>query len=351
MKYEEVLERSEERGVTEEEALTLFEKTDRLSRYLRLFETASRVRDANVGTDFELWPFSLSTNTGCSTDPPCRYCGEASEEVKMGTDEETIASEGEVAEAARIAESMGFPGVQLGGGCSGRGGEEAVNDSRIVKDETDLKIFVNYGYDMSEENIAKLEELGVERVGCSLETVNREIFERIKPGDSLEERKKVANLIDESDLGLASGMMIGVGESYEDRVDHLFQLKKFDSLNYTYVSGFFPIPGTPMENRPPASSLDIAKTIAIMRLVLRDVDIGGSFGRDDQLQLWMMAGTSQRNVHGMFEPKESGKGFSKRFNGERREIGDNFVFINSLPTYAEMVKEAGLKPVPAAGGG
>jgi len=349
VKYKDVLEEARNREITREEAIYLFKETTTEERLLELLKTASYVRDKNMGREFKLWPFALSTNKGCSTNPPCRYCGQASSKIKMDISKDRIASPEEVAKAARIAEDLGFEGVQLGGGCSGHKGEEAVRDTEIVRSETNLQVFVNYGYDMSEENIKKLKKLGVKRIGCSLETVNEEIFRKIKPGDSLEERKKVANLIDSNGVGLGSGLMIGIGESYEDRVEHIFYLKGFDNLNYVYVSGFFPIPGTPMEDRPPASSIDIAKTLAITRFVHRNIDIGGSFGRDDQLQLWILAGTNIRHIHGMFQPKMNKKSFTPKFKGKITKISDRFVFINSLPIYAKMIKEAGLKPIPNAG--
>ncbi|MCK4420018.1 radical SAM protein [Candidatus Aerophobetes bacterium] len=346
MEYKDILDEAKDREITKEKAVYLLREANNEGRLLELFKTASYVRDKNMGREFKLWPFALSTNKGCSTNPPCRYCGIASPKVKMDTSKDRIASPEEVAKAARIVENLGFEGVQLGGGCSGNKGKEAVRDTEIVKSETDLQVFVNYGYDMSEENIKKLKKLGVNRIGCSLETINEEIFRKIKPGDSLEERKKVANLIDKNGVGLGSGLMIGIGESYEDRVDHIFYLKGFENLNYVYVSGFFPIPGTPMENREPASSIDIAKTLAITKLVHRNIDIGGSFGRDEQLQLWILAGTNLRHVHGMFEPKIKKRGFASRFNGKITEISGRFIFINSLPTYAKMIEEAGLEPLP-----
>lgn len=346
MNLQELLEEAKSRRITKNEALYLFKETKSEKSFLKLLETAGYVRDQNVGRKIEFWPFALSANKGCSTNPPCQYCGMASDKVRMGIGDDRIASEREVAKAAKIAEKQGFKGVQLGGGCSGNQGAEAVTDSKIVKSKTSLKVFVNYGYDMSEQNICRLKELGIEMVGCSFETINQELFSKIKPGDSLEERKRVANLIDENNLGLASGLMIGIGETYEDRVKHLFYLRKFKNLKYVYVSGFYPIPGTPMEAKPPATSVDIAKTIAITRLIHRSAAIGGSFGRDDQLQLWILAGINHRNIHGMFEPKNRRKGVSWRFKGETKEVSENFVFVNSLPIYSQMATEIGLTSIP-----
>jgi len=81
--------------------------------------------------------------------------------------------------------------------------------------------------------------------------------------------------------------------------------------------------------------------MAITRLVHRNIDLDGAFGRDDQLQLWIMAGTNHRIIHGIFEPKN--KIFPHKFRGEVQEIGEDFVFVNVLPIYVNMIEETGLK--------
>lgn len=340
MKFYETLEEAEEREITKEEALFLFESANDWIKISQLLSTASYVRDKNLGRVFKLDAFILSSNKGCKTNLPCRYCGQASQKFKFFT---KVATPGEVAESAKIAEQLGFKGVQCGGGCSGYKGAEAVEDTRIIKDSTNLDVFVNYGADMSEENILKLKHLGVGRIGCSFETINEALFKKIKPGDSLDGRKKVAQLIDEHSVKLATGIMIGISESYTDRVNHIFYLKKFENLSTIYISGFFPIPGTPMEGYSAATPIEIAKTMAITRLAHPYADLDGSFGRDDHLQLWIMAGANRRIIHGIFESKNK-IAFTKHFYGEQTQIGEDFIFINTLPIYANMIQEMGLNP-------
>ncbi len=343
MDYEKILEEAKNREITKEEALYLFKNTDNTEKFLSLLKTASYVRDQNLGRRFKLWVHIPSTTTGCITNPACRYCWNSSR-IKGMRSVNKSASPAEIAKIAKIAEEIGFEGVQPGGGCTGKMGKDAIRDAEIIKENTNLKVYVNYGYDMCEESILKLKSLGVERIGCQLEVINPEIFYRIKPGDNLDKRKEIMEIIEKHNVGLDSGIMIGVGESYQDRVDAIFYLKKFKNLKRTSVCGFLPIPGTPMESELPATTRDIAITIAIMRLVFRDIDIEGSFGRDEQLQLWIMAGTNIRLVHGMFRPKDTGDGFKKDpFRAKVLDVTDNFRFINLLPFYLKMIEEAGLK--------
>lgn len=253
MRFNETLDEAKEREITNEEAQILFESANDWSKISQLLSTASYVRDKNLGRFFKLDAFILSSNKGCKTDPSCRYCGQASQKFKFFT---KVATPMEVAESAKIAEQIGFKGVQCGGGCSGYKGAEAVENTKIVKD---------------------------------------------------------------------------------------FYLKNFKNLSTIYISGFFPIPGTPIEGYPPATSIDIAKTMAITRFAHPYADLDGSFGRDDQLQLWIMAGTNRRIIHGIFESKNK-IAFSRHFYGEPKQIGEDFIFLNTLPIYANVIKEMGLKP-------
>lgn len=343
MNYRKILEEAKDREITKEEALYLFKNTDNTEKFLSLLETASYVRDKNLGKEFKLWVHVPSTTKGCITSPPCRYCWNSSRNKKVRFMNKSASPE-EIVKLVKIAEEIGFEGVQPGGGCTGRMGKDAVEDTEIIKKNTNLKVYVNYGYDMCEENILKLKELGVERIGCQLEVINPEVFYRIKPGDNLDKRKEIMEIIERHNVGLDSGIMIGVGESYQDRVEGIFYLKKFKNLKRTSVCGFLPIPGTPMENRLPATARDIAITIAIMRLVFRNIDLEGSFGRDEQLQLWIMAGTNIRLIHGLFRPKNSKNGFNRDpFKVKTIDVTENFQFANLLPFYLKIIEETGLK--------
>lgn len=58
-----------------------------------------------------------------------------------------------------------------------------------------------------------------------METINRKLFKDLKPGENLEDRIKVCKLVSEANIELSSGLLIGIGESYYDRLMHLKFLK------------------------------------------------------------------------------------------------------------------------------
>jgi biotin synthase len=342
MHYDELLGQALERDITPEEALFLFEETNDMGRFIDLLKCASQVRDKQKGNEFKLWCHLPSMTKGCITKPPCRYCGVAPAAHKKNAP--PPAKPEQLAAMAKMAERLGFEGVQPGGGCTGLMGSDAYDDAKVIKDATGLKVYSNYGYDMSEENIIRLKEIGIDRIGAQLEFVHPEMFYKIKPGDNLDGRKKVLALLEKHNVGLDSGLMIGVGESLQDRVDGIFYLKGFKNLVRTSICGFKPMPGTPMQKQMPATSMDIATTLAIMRLALRDVDIEGTFGRDDQLQLWIAAGTNMRLIHGSFRrASQNGHGPRPFFKAETTPVADDYEYVDLLPFYLRMIEEAGMK--------
>ena len=144
---------------------------------------------------------------------------------------------------------------------------------KIVKKYTNLEVLVNAGADLTEESIKELKKYGIDTICCNLETVNEELFKKVKPGEELEDRIRVCKLVNKYDIELSTGLLIGIGESYEDRVEHLFYLKNELVVGEVPIMGFNPYKGTPMENHPKCSALEQAKTIAITRLIFPNIRI------------------------------------------------------------------------------
>ena len=79
-----------------------------------------------------------------------------------------------------------------------------------------------WGADLNKESLKELGKYETDTICCNLETVNQNLFNELKPGEKLEDRIKICNNISDSGIELSSGLLIGLGESYIDRADHLF---------------------------------------------------------------------------------------------------------------------------------
>ncbi len=77
-----------------------------------------------------------------------------------------------------------------------------------------------------------------------------------------------------------SGILVGIGETWEERVDSLFALKQLNDeyghIQEIIVQNFSPKSGIRMEKFPPPSFNDMLKTVAISRLI---------FGKDMNVQI------------------------------------------------------------------
>ena len=236
----------------------------------KLFEVAAEIRD-NQSKTIKLTSTVHITNK-CQIQPRCEYCGFAEETSSKGYYNAFYKSDEEILAAVKSIEEAHIPRVSCSGGY-GYKGKQAVNACKIVKQNSDLEILVNVGGDLTQKSIDKLAELGADTVCCNLETINEEVFYKRKPGDSLEQRKLTCQRVSDAGIGLSSGLLLGIGESVEDRLKHLRYLSNFKTLEEIPVMGFNPYEDTPMANEKPFPLKEQLKIVAVTRIMYPSIRI------------------------------------------------------------------------------
>jgi len=337
MEFNGALVKALEGGISREEALFLLKEVKTADRYLELFRAASHVRESEVGDIFKFDGF-IGTITPCTTSPPCRYCGRSARPESFSN----ILTPEEVALAAKLIEATGTKRVELGGGTLWSGADSLVLEAvRAVRSAANLEVWVNVGPCLSRKALEELKTLGVAEVCSSLETINEKIFREAKPGDDFHARVKFAKTIKDVGLKLNSVMMVGIGSSYKDYVDHIFWFKEV-GVDHFCITGFNPIPGTPFETRMPATSYEVAKVIAVSRLVLRKADIGiGGIMNDPQLlPLAIMAGAN-RAIHLGVHVHRPGR-WAQRYKCVESKQFNGLEFVNLLPLTVRIVEGMGM---------
>lgn len=326
---------------SKDEALLLFQEVNTPERFLRLAETALRVRSKEAGTLFKFDGF-IGTITKCDIDPPCKYCRRSAQgEVDPFGNVLTIA---EIEIAAKLMEEAGIKIVELGGGTPSKGAAEEVKEAvQAVKRVSNLDIWVNVGPALNTKDLLELKDMGVKEVCSSLEAFNHEVFREAKPGDNIDARKKLVQDIDAAGIGLTSVMMVGLGSNYTDYVSHIFWLKSFKNLSHFVITGLNPMPGTLFAHRPMANPLEVAKVGAIARLIFRNCDIsfGGMMNDPRLLPLSMMAGAN-RTIHLGAHAHKTGA-WRQRHPGTVSKVIGNIEFVNMLPLTMRLIKEWGME--------
>ncbi len=251
------------------EVLTLF-NANSSEEMQHIVETAGNIRNLS-NKKIKLTSTVHLTNI-CQVTPKCKYCGFAAKTSSEGYYHPFYKKEEEILKAALSVENSGISRISCSG-AHGYRGKQAVNAAKIVKENTSLELLVNVGSDLNTQSLKELSIHETDTVCCNLETVNETLFNDLKPGEKLKHRVQICEMISALDLELSSGLLIGLGESYKDRVNHLFFLKQFSSLGEIPIMGFNPYKDTPMANHPPCSLKEQMKTIAITRIMYNDIRI------------------------------------------------------------------------------
>jgi biotin synthase len=105
------------------------------------------------------------------------------------------------------------------------------------------------------------------------ETSNREIFKRLKPDITLEERLELIRYLKSLGFILATGFLVGLPqENNEDIINNILLTHSFKPQMYSF-GPFIPTKATPLEAQPLVHKDTMLKTIAISRLLDKDSNI------------------------------------------------------------------------------
>ena len=147
--------------------------------------------------------------------------------------------------------------------------------SRLVLERTGLLPHANPGV-MTAEDIAMLKRSNVS-MGIMLETTSPRLLARgaahFRAPDKLPARRlAVLEEAGRQRVAFTTGLLIGIGETLEERVDTLFAIRtlheRYGHIQEVIVQNFRAKPGTPMAAHPDAGMNDLLRTLAVSRLVL-----------------------------------------------------------------------------------
>lgn len=279
-----------EKELTKTEISHLMKTNDIIDLY-SIFSTAQRIREKNFGN--AVFPYGfIYSSTYCRN--YCIFCFYRKPNVKCIRYRKT--SE-EILEYARQLEKSGVHLIDLTMSedpliHDEKHCEYLVSLVKRIKDEIGLPVMVSPGV-VPRETMRDLARARADWFALYQETHNRELFNRLRVGQNFDVRMNVKSQAKKEGLLIEEGVLIGVGETDQDRVDSLIAMKDIGAHQVREM-GFQPQPGTPMENCSSPPILDEMKFIALMRITLPDKLIPASYDVDGVrgLQLRLMAGAN-----------------------------------------------------------
>ena len=147
-----------------------------------------------------------------------------------------------------------------------------------IKTVTGLPVMISPGV-VDHSYIDKFADLGVEWYALYQETHNKELFERLRIGQSYDERMDRKLYAKSKGMCIEEGIMTGIGESQSDIADSILFMNGLGAKQLRVMS-FVPQKGIPMEHDgTPDRSLE-HKIIAILRLMNPEVMIPASLDVD-----------------------------------------------------------------------
>ncbi len=162
-----------------------------------------------------------------------------------------------------------------------------------ISRETDLTVCASLGM-LTEAKARSLKEGGIAVYHHNLETA-RSFFDKVCTTHDYEEDIITVRVAKAAGMKTCSGGILGLGETWEQRVELAVTLKELD-VDGIPINFLNPIAGTRMENKPLLLPLEALKCIAIFRFVNPDKNILICGGREITLrdyQSWaMLAGAN-----------------------------------------------------------
>jgi len=232
----------------------------------RLFRQADVTRKEHVGDEVHLRALIEFSNI-CAR--KCKYCGLRAPNANV---KRYRMSPDEIYSAAKNAASLGYKTVVL------QSGEDLYYTTDILCEiikkikALDVAITLSIG-ERSFEEYKAFKSAGADRYLMRIETTDKELYKRMHPEMSYENRVKCLENLKTLGYEVGTGCLVGLaGQTIESLADDILFFKKLD-VQMLGTGPFIPHPQTPLANENAGSFTLALKVMALSRLVLPDINI------------------------------------------------------------------------------
>ncbi|MDD5327050.1 MAG: biotin synthase BioB [Phycisphaerae bacterium] len=242
-----------------------------------LIRQANEVRKQHIGNKLELCSILNARSGLCSED--CKFCAQSARH-HSDVPSYPLKDKREIVNAAQKAKDIGavkFGIVTSGNRLTDKELNVIAQAVSEIKDKIGVAVCASLGA-LEKSQLTLLKEAGLSRYHHNIET-SRRFYPSIVSTHSFDERIKTIKFAKQAGLEVCTGGIIGMGETWQDRIDMACTLKDLD-VDSVPLNILISIKGTPLESVTPLSADDAVRTICIFRIILKDKTIKIAAGRE-----------------------------------------------------------------------
>ena len=246
-----------------------------------LLQLAHEVRLAWCGPEVEVEGIVSLKTGGCPED--CHFCSQSAS-FESPVQATPFLDTAEVIAAAKETAALGateFCIVLAIRGPDERTMQRILELVPIVHAEAGINVAVSAGI-ITDDQARRLADGGVHRYNHNLETAES-FFPNVVTTHSWAERFDTCQLVTEHGMELCCGVLLGMGESHDQRLELIGQLRSVDPAEVP-INFLNPRPGTPFAGRPLVEPMEAIRWIALFRLGLPSVILRYAGGREVTLR-------------------------------------------------------------------
>ncbi|MCR4555539.1 MAG: biotin synthase BioB [Alphaproteobacteria bacterium] len=245
--------------ISKDEALRLVE-----ADLEELCRAANEIRRKFCGDEFEICTIVNAKSGKCSEN--CKFCAQSAH-YKVDVEKYPLMNSDTILAAAKHDDDAGvqrFSPVTSGRKLTKSEVESLCESMKKIKADTNLKICASCGL-LNSDDLKKMKEAGLSRYHNNLES-SENFFKTVCSTHTTADKIKTIQAAKEQGLEVCSGGIMGLGESWEDRIDMAFQVRELGAVSIP-INMLSPIVGTPFEHNKVLDVGEMRRICAIYRFV------------------------------------------------------------------------------------
>ncbi len=238
---------------------------------------ADKIRKALCGDFVELC--SVINGRGGACGENCKFCAQSSHS-KAGVRKHEFLEKEIILEDCERHEAKGvhrYSIVTAGKSMCGDDLKKECEAYKLLSEKCKVSLCASNGL-LSREAFAALYESGVRRYHANIETSRRN-FPNVCTTHSFDDKLNCIRMAREMGFSICSGGIIGMGETFADRIDMALTLAEL-SVDSIPINSLIPIKGTAYEKLEAITEDEILRTVAMFRYINPAAQIRLAAGRN-----------------------------------------------------------------------